>query len=331
MHDAMRACATALSILSLSLSHQALSAATIVVSETSGLINSDIYSSTAQPLPANAETITAHVRFRSKRNATTADVYNLRKVDWRVIYSYDNVNYIATPFKTVELGATLDYVADSIQITIPGSHTVYMKLDFQSADSAGTFTGPIEYQYSTAETFDTSGPQSDSNILFNQDVTDPVTKSISLALPTYSPPSGWEIYKVNYDYDMAYYLSAKGSSTTFAAIEGAGFNRIQLDATPLGATAGDIAVFTKQFLETTTYDPTTLSASAIAYTTKSLTSEPNTARSDIAIENGHALISIRNPIVFTAPVNEFVFDTYDYTTHVFDPADMVPIIDLVLN
>lgn len=149
--------------------------------------NNVSFSTAAVSSSGNTVKIAVNVRMKSVRSNGTAGVYQYRAVRWRINYSGGQ-----TAWKIKTLGATLDYVTDTQEVSV-SQNTHSVVIEAQCYDAGGTFsTGGAQYEYWNA-----------LSDYFDKDP-HPVVLLTSLTskqmiLPALSIPSGYSVYEVNWE------------------------------------------------------------------------------------------------------------------------------------
>jgi hypothetical protein len=232
-----------------------------------------------------------------------------RQVQWRVGYSPDKVNFNFTPYKTTAIGATTGYVSDTMTAVIPWQTAPsYIRVDYIASDVPGgtQFSVPLQYAYSTASTSAAGPVESIAQAASGASQ----TNSNTLLLPSYSPPSGWQIYKVTYQYQAAYRLTA-ATINDYASASGPGF--FQSISGPNNA-SGNINTFANYSTGSGSYSPNALTFTTSVRTGFSTPTSTSLAKADVKIRNGVATIALRQPIGNSSTTNEFAFDSFNYQT-----------------
>lgn len=291
----------------------------IQVNTTSGGTANNDYTSSAITVPPDTTEVTVAVHFSSVHGDTVPGYSLYRQVSWRIGYSSGNGSFaFITPYKTVQIGASTGYVNDSMTTSLPWQPSPsYIEVEYSAGDVAGggTFSVPLKYSYSSASesngnTVEAYELQYGRSFL---DASDPIppmeTYTNTLPLSAYSPPSGWEVYRVDYNYGMAYATST-GVTGDWAAAYGPP-NEI-----PYSGSSGDINKLQPYSFHTSSYDPNvfTIKASVQAAGIGDYSTSISIAVADIKIGNGSATISIRKPKADSSTTNNFVFDSVNYET-----------------
>jgi len=279
---------------------------------------SNDYTTPAIITEPNTTDITAYVGLKSIRGTGQAPDYYYREVLWRIGYSSTETGtYTWSTYQTKQIGQSFDYVSDNRTISLPSSGTWYIKIDYIARDAGGTFSiGGASYEYDTVTVSNTNTVQDElytSNDGVYQNTILPYT------LPSYSPSGDWEIYKVDYSVEYAYYIAAtdeQATTATFAEVSSnIGFQH-RINADGIGTNdEGDINLtnWTADALtvSTSSYDENFLDGDLTIQTRN--TFDNVAARSKLALRNGEAVIYIRKPITnSTTPQNGFRFNYFDY-------------------
>jgi hypothetical protein len=177
----------------------------------SGVLSSDSYTSTTRTTPGNTKTITADVQFLSVRGTGTSGSYYNRKVDWRIEYSTDGTSWTPGGNRTVHIGNNItQYVNDSVTQSLPSAGIWYWRIVATASDTGATFsTGATQYETATVYKSVSGGGT----------VTSPYPCSLSqqtwaVNLEAYTPPTGWSIDSVTYNFTGSASANYAYSSST---------------------------------------------------------------------------------------------------------------------
>lgn len=280
------------------------------------VLTSNTFTTPVQELPANTTGVTVNVRVASVRGTGTSNTYYYRKVDLRVGYcTTSGGTYSWTTWTSHAIGATLDPINVSRTVAMPYSGKWYIKVEYAAADAGGTFTtGATEYDYNTATVVGGSQVSgevdaslySGSGTPYNK--TD--TKTITLPLNTYSPPSGWSVYQVAYSYEYAYYLNLvtgvyQTGEVRMAAPDVLHSKKITYASGSYTEGDTNLGNWASKTVTTASYSTTFISSDLYAYGTRSINGG-TTAKAKGALRNGQAIIYIRKVKTnSTTPSNQF--------------------------
>ena len=177
----------------------------------SGVLSSDSYTSTTRTTPGNTKTITAGVQFLSVRGTGTSGSYYNRRVVWRIEYSQDGVNWTPGGSRTIAIGDnTTQYVNDSATQSLPSAGIWHWRVVATASDTGTTFsTGAVQYETATVYKSVSGGGT----------VTSPYPCSLSqqtwaVNLEAYTPPTGWSIDSVTYNFTGSASANYAYSSST---------------------------------------------------------------------------------------------------------------------
>jgi len=149
--------------------------------------NNVTFASTAVGSPGNTVKIRASVKLASVRSNGTTGVYMYRTVSWRIV-----AGTVASEWKAVQLGATLDFVADTAELVVSqGQYNVSIEAKAYDTGSNTFSTGGTGYDYwnGSSDYFDkTSHP-----------VVIITNASQQLIMPDVLPAAGYTIYQVDWE------------------------------------------------------------------------------------------------------------------------------------
>ena len=254
----------------------------------------DSYITTPVSTISNTDNIEVHVSLKSFRGSGNVPTYMLRKVQWRIGYSSSvDGTYEFTSYQTKNIGPTLEYVVDDRDLSLI-SGTWFIKVEFISSDAGGTFTqGSNEYVYDTAVVTN-NGPVEGQEL-------NGLNGLLNLNLPSYTPPSGWEIYSVDYYVQKAYYVQNNSRVSNNNSI-GPAYNVYSS-----GPVLGDYQLNNWQ-----AHSSTSGSYSTTALQGKMESGSIGVAR--LGLRNGKATITIRRLVFNDSTVtNGFKFNYFNYS------------------
>lgn len=304
----------------------ATGAATININATSA---SNSWTSATYTTPANTNSVTLNVDLGSVRGTGTSGSYYLRRVQWRVRYLSGGV-WVAGDWRTKAIGATLNQVADTLTFNFPSAAAWQFYIEYSASDAGGTFTtGAPQYDYtsftvtsSTAVSGEASRVSNSSNTTIGTN-----TQAVTMTLPSYSPPSGYSVYEVTYNYTAGYYLySYEAGSDATASVSGDPTGSITAGGsslTPKTLEAGDtaltyldpasaISAYQNYSKASTAYSQTAISVTCSAYSRYRSGSSRAVAKAKIIY--GKAVIKSRRLVTnSTTPSNSALFKSYSYS------------------
>jgi hypothetical protein len=264
--------------------------------------SSNTYTSSVFTTPQNTLSVNPTVRLKSVRGTGTSPNYYLRQVRWRVGYATTAGGvYTWSTYQTKGIGQTLNSVTDSREVALPSSGVWYIKIEFIAEDAGGTWTsGSVEYDYSQATKTNSSTV---TDALYTEG-----SKSLDLTLPSYSPPSGWSVYEVDYSVQYSYYVQGCDGGT--GIVTGMSLYVSKYDGSGCSS-FGDSSLnnWTTKTDSDGSYNVNKLRG--VLRVDERFTSSSGTAK--LGIRNGSANIKIRKPKVnSTTPVNQFEATSYSY-------------------
>ncbi len=235
--------------------------------------NNVSFSTAAVNSSGNTVKIAVNVRMKSVRSNGTAGVYQYRAVRWRINYSGGQ-----TAWKIKTLGATLDYVTDTQEVSV-SQNTHSVVIEAQSYDAGGTFsTGGAQYEYWNA-----------LSDYFDKDP-HPVVLLTSLTskqmiLPALSIPSGYSVYEVNWE------ITYMGYGYVSCGVANKTINRSSSNPAPSGTVITSTS---------TSWNNT------VVFT-------PSGSLPNMTIQRVKARVYARKAVTSsTTPYNEIVFETATY-------------------
>jgi hypothetical protein len=243
--------------------------------------------------PENTNYVDVKVSMSSSRGTGTAPNYYYRRVLWRIGYATSSGGtYTWSTYQTKNIGATFSSVSDSRSISLT-SGLWFIKVEFYAEDAGGTFSvGGATYEYTSA-VVSNAGPVSG-------DAYDE-TEYLPLLLPTYTPPSGYNVYEVDYTVDVAH--DVDGLSGTYAR------NRYSDGPSYYYTSGGSISSFT-----------TITNNNEASYNVSALEGEMNAegffgeGLVRLALKNGSATIRSRKLLTnSTTASNSYNYLSFDYT------------------
>jgi hypothetical protein len=243
--------------------------------------------------PDNTSYVDVKVSMSSSRGTGTAPNYFYRRVLWRIGYATSSGGtYTWSTYQTKNIGATFSSVSDSRSISLT-SGLWFIKVEFYAEDAGGTFSvGEATYEYTSA-VVSNAGPVSGGAY--------DGTEYLPLLLPTYTPPSGYNVYEVDYTVDVAYDFD--GSIGAYAR------NRYSDGPSYYYTSGGSISSFTT--ITKNNEAPYNVSALEGEMNPKGFFGE-GTVR--LALKNGSATIRSRKlPTNSTTASNSYNYLSFDYT------------------
>lgn len=272
---------------------------TILNHSTSSNTNGVVYSSN-YTTPANCKSITPSVHLNSNRG-NGASQYYYRSVRWRVEY-LSGSTWVAGPWTTHNLGAdTAAAVTSSATFTFPSSATWTFRIGYEAYDTNGNVFGSVSYDYASDKV-----SRGDYASVKVEAASANTAKGLAYGM-SYSTPSGWEVYDVDYTYSFSYRLQASGSATASVGASafsnsisgGGGFN-----------TAGDMgAVITRSF-STSSFSN---SAPSVTVSAGKNTATTDAASSEFGFRSASATIYRRKPAPnSTTPSNNYRINSYNF-------------------
>ena len=281
----------------------------------------DLTSST-QTTPANTTSLTVNISALSVRGTGTNPNYYYRHCSWRVAYKQIGaVSWSYSSYRTIYFGTNItNQVGDSVTLSLAaGQYQFYVEYTY--GDAGGTFaSGAIQYDYSQASVAAAAEVAGVAVLSVGYPCggsSGPVNKSSTHSLPAYSPPSGWEVYSVAYQYDASFRLRAVRGS--FDVTNSIGLNgtysgpAVGGSIGPLTGTAPDqtIAYATKYF-NGSSYNPSAI-AMAVSVTRTYCTGWSGTLYMHAFTKNASATIYIRKPQANSATAaNVSALSSYSY-------------------
>jgi hypothetical protein len=265
------------------------------INNTSGSTSSNSWTSSTQTTPANCSQITPTVSLQSQRGNGSSQYY-YRSVKWRIEY-WDGAQWVAGSYRTVAMGAQFGAISDSVAFDFPSAGTWQWRIYSEAFDTNGTVFGSVSYEYSTA-TRTNAGSVSDTLSGYG-------TKNITLNLGAYSVPSGWSIYRVDWNYSVSWYLYASTGGT--ASVSAPNFSKSLFKDPGSTTTSGSQSV-TYQNTSATSYN------GDLTGTLYNYGGAFGGAQSDLTISNGTATIYIRRPAPnSTTAANVYTLVSYAYS------------------
>ncbi len=250
--------------------------------------NSDaVYGAGTSASPANTTAITVNVKLMSVRGSGVAGAYKYRNVSYRINYGTG-----VTAYKTIGLGATLDYVSDSLSVSVPAA-AYNVSVEAYAADAGNDFTvSGAAYEYWSG-TSDTGA--------ISKTVSVHGTTSTPVVMPDLSIPTGYEVYQVDW--------SAIGTSTDYAGftISGVGFSTAY-NRFPTSKTTDYTYSWTNSYTGFAMWDPTSPTVNVEA-TTGNSSVQYQDATLKRLVATVHARKAITNS---TTPENTLIFESVNY-------------------
>ncbi len=275
-------------------------------------INSPTYT-----LPASSTDVTVNISMKSFRGTGTAPYYRYRAVTWKLYYrAVGSGTWILANSKTKYPGATLGYVNDSITFTFASAGDYEFYVNATYSDYTGTFssgTGGYEYDsvVKTAANAYEVLEKVDEFSAYD------ITQNVTVSLPAYSPPAGWEIYTVTYQADIGYYLQIYNHTADNNLIARADSLRGNIMISRSGQ-AGErtsgvegASNTVAQSATESSYNTGYLSGLVKIYSSAAKWTD---SKAELRINNPKATIGIRKPIInSTTATNDLKVNSYDYT------------------
>ena len=305
----------------------ATGAITINVNATS---SSDSWTSATYTTPANTSSVTLNVDLGSVRGTGTSGSYYYRQVAWRVMY-LSGGSWVAGAWRTKAIGATLNQVADTLAFDFPSAAAWQFYVEYSASDAGGTFTtGSPQYDYASQTVTNSVAVSGEASRSVNQSTgsSGTTTQAVTMTLPSYSPPSGYSVYEVTYNYTAGYYLySYEAGCDATASVSGgpdASLNAGGSYTIPKSVESGDVSLdpdsnpslisaYQNYSKSSTSYSATAISVSCSASVTKrSFGGSMAVAKAKISY--GEAVIKSRRLVTnSTTPSNSALFKSYSYS------------------
>lgn len=239
---------------------------TVVNDTYTGANNTDV--TTTYTSAANTTKIDVNLSFSSKRGTGTVPNFNYRKVDARIAYRVAGSGgaFTFTAWTTTNINADFNtYTAIITTGTIAnGSYEFYV--EFAAADRGGTFTnGGTTYDYA-----DSGNLYLAANSALVEAISS--TQDLNVTFPSYTPPSGYSVYQVQYFLSYGYYLQKPAYLASGARIYDSSYLTLQgtsntSSSQVIGTTNVPAAMATHDYgvTATSSYNPTRNVAKAYAY------------------------------------------------------------------
>ncbi len=269
----------------------------------SGVLTSSPITSGTYTTPANCDELTLYHQFLSYKGTGTAPNYYYRKVIMSLYYRpVGDTTWIFAKDQTYYPGASLDYVSGSLEygFSVAGEYEYYVSAAYTT--HTGTFaSGSSGYEYD--QVTKSASTASDS-------FTSPgaaISKTITADTGSYSAPSGWTIYDVDYSWNWAAAADVYtwvGTTVTAKAFSSWG------GCTVVNGTPSSCSTSGSKTATSTSYSRTYIS------NTISLTISGGSIGDGDAsgtISNAQAVIKIRKAITnSTTPANALLLNTVGY-------------------
>ncbi len=253
------------------------------------------FTSGTKTTPANTTSITVSGTLNSSRGTGTSSNYYYRQATVRLYYRISGGSWAYTT-KTIAHGG--DLTTDDFTITksslTSGTYEYYIYISW--ADAGGTFTsGSVQYEYDEDKVENTdTGALSYSQRSYDGSVSDTQT----FDLPSYSAPSGWEIYNVSYSIEYAYELYAYRSSITVSSRAGRGYSfstGSYIYGDSPAKTSGDISSFITKTWESSSFEESISYSTNVTIVDNSSLSNASAWSKNI-VRNFSATIKIRKEV-----------------------------------
>jgi len=232
-----------------------------MVAAASGDIAVNTWTSGEVNLPANTIAVTATAQFRSVRgNGVSSHGYYYRTVAWTV-QGFNGIGWVDIDSKTRNIAAAEhgQQITDTLDATIAAGITK-IRLAFVASDTDGNiYTIPPHsdvYDFSTATVASNGASAVAYGFAANVD-----TGLVPLNGPSYSPPSGKEIYKINYSVTRLHVASSGYMGLSNGLVYGGGSLLFAETLYPVENTvqspeSGAYATLTSGDINTDTYSAT---------------------------------------------------------------------------
>jgi len=281
-----------------------------VLNATYGPISTDDpYVSAAQTTVANCISIMVNISLLSVRGNGASQYYQ-RKVSWRVGYrtSGSAEAYTYTTAQVKAIGEiTSGTVTDNKEVTFPSAGTWQFIVEYTASDvTPQVLFGSVTYDYTT----DT---RSSAGEVTNQ-ISAQGSNSTTINLGSYTPPSGYTVYQVDYSVQYAYYVYATASQTlsssAYVQNSTAGVYKYVQPSWPLYTSLSDgsstLGNYATKTFSTGSYSPS-ISLTNTVY------SNGAAAIAKSGLKNATATIYSRRPTPnTTTPSNTYKLDSYNF-------------------
>lgn len=276
-----------------------------VLNATYGPISTDDpYVSAAQTTAANCTDMTVNVSFLSVRGNGASQYYR-RKVSWRVGYraSGSGGAYTYTTSQVKDIGEiTSGTVTDNKVVTFPSAGAWQFVVEYTASDvTPQVLFGSVTYDY-TSDTRSSTG-----------EVTNIVNgvggNSTTISLGTYTPPSGYSVYSVDYSFQYAYYVYTYGYDFVngYAVVQNNGvYKAVSVSwQSPAAQSDGSVAL--------NNYTTKTFNAASYSSSISLSNSVSGAGIAKSGLKNATATIYSRRPTQnTTTPSNTYKLDSYSF-------------------
>lgn len=177
-----------------------------VLSESSGVVSTNAWTSAQKTTIANCISITPSVSFLSARgNGSGPNLY--RSVRWRVEY-FHNGWWQSGAYRIVNIGPQLsNHVSDSFEFSFPSAGAWQWRIYAEAYDTDSTTFGSVSYTYSQTTCYPPGGSYTAS--------VNGSSTTASLSVPFTVTGSG-EIYEIVYNYSLAWSMNWSVTTDTIA-------------------------------------------------------------------------------------------------------------------